>query len=274
MNSIQTLLSNIKSKPKKCRFQCPSDTFKSKPKDTIRSKYDITKVSPFKKKKSQNQVPKHGHELRGIDGAVHTFITKTCSPNVYSPLISNKYMMIQFFPQDHIISNFRKSNISFIFQLFRLPILNDLDTERSFKQYGGKYNDMQFFKSKSRPNQSACGRSKLKSHFRQLFIDALGESKSKVEKLAGVYVISVLKVPVNGDQENFVKNEFKKLINNICSKQKSTNVNKKSKKMISQKPIKLGPTLGQVQYSYKIGNLKDNRTRFPYIKMSELTQCK
>ncbi|KAI5951396.1 hypothetical protein KGF54_004470 [Candida jiufengensis] len=263
MNSIQTLLSNIATKSKSCKFQNPIQNadLKVVPKSTYRH----IMIKPPKKihglKSFQTHVlPTNRSEIRGIDGAIHVAVQSKFRPKLYHPILNNEFISIQFFPKDHIVSNFRKSYISFFFTMQQLPLMNSpvLDTE--FRSYQGKLRNLQFFKTKRKPIQSACGRTKLKKKFRQLFIDAIKETNTSKGKLAGVYALSIKKVPVNEIEDQLVRESFKKLLNKLNKPRKPT----------GSKTVKLGEFFKNVQYSYKVGNMTDNRVRFPFMKGSEL----
>ena len=143
------------------------------------------------------------------------------------PNIKNEFMMIQFFPHHHIISNFRKSNIAFAVNIYTIPLFNSIRLRDAMNSYRGRYSNLQFFKTKTLPIQSACGRSQTKKLFRELFVKALqtlgvinkegNDNTSVTDKLKGVYAIHIYKVPITTEQKDKVVQDYSAMINKIVN---------------------------------------------------------
>ena len=67
------------------------------------------------------------------------------------PNIKNEFMMIQFFPHHHIISNFRKSNIAFAVNIYTIPLFNSIRLRDAMNRYRGRYSNLQFSKPRLCP---------------------------------------------------------------------------------------------------------------------------
>ena len=145
--SIKSLLSKT---PKTTKIRCiqPADITHESiliPKLSFEGPVSYRKAEEFHKHPTlqpfqiSGYIPKDKSEIKGVDSMVHRWATNKFSINKYPPILKNQFMIIQYFPKDHIISQFRKSNISFILNLFRIPEFNNFKLAKSINEYKGKY---------------------------------------------------------------------------------------------------------------------------------------
>ncbi|KAI5958396.1 hypothetical protein CANMA_004240 [Candida margitis] len=213
---------------------------------------------PFQK----HSIPKSRSEIRGVDNMVHQLLQRKFPLKKFAPIMQNEFLSVQLFPQDHTLSNFRKSNVSLVFNMHQIPMLNDKCLESGFKSRP-KYKDLQFFNKKPSPMQSACGRTKSKKQVRELFAQSLStfSMHDKKDRLSGIFVCHVVKVPVNQEQRDLIRKDFENMCSALLDKDDIwNNLNKQYKRTKS-------PNLQQlkyVQFSYGVKNLIDRRLRFPF----------
>lgn len=240
--------------------------------------YDNKQPIPFQ----TNTLPKDRSEIRGVDSSIHRFIFNKLKWKEYPPILKNDFMMIQFFPHHHIISNFRKSNIAFAVNIYTIPLFNDIRLRDAMARYKGRYSSLQFFKTKTLPIQSACGRSQTKKLFRELFVKALqtlgvinqeeNTTTTVTDKLRGVYAIHIYKVPITIEQKEKVVQHYSTLIKKITTDQNTWNTLSQAARR--SKSMNLLSVLPNVTFSWKVGDCKDDRIRFPFINMTDIESKK
>ena len=240
--------------------------------------YDHIQPIPFQ----TNTLPKDRSEIRGVDSSIHRFLFNKFKWKEYPPILKNEFMMIQFFPHHHIISNFRKSNIAFAVNIYTIPLFNSIRLRDAMNRYRGRYSNLQFFKTKTLPIQSACGRSQTKKLFRELFVKALqtlgvinkegNDNTSVTDKLKGVYAIHIYKVPITTEQKDKLVQDYSAMINKIVNDKNIWNTLNQAARR--SKSVNLQPVLPNVRFSWEVGNCKDDRIRFPFINMTEIQSKK
>ncbi|KAI5958084.1 hypothetical protein KGF57_002892 [Candida theae] len=152
--------------------------------------------------------------------------------------------------------------------MHQIPLLNDRSLEKGFKA-PSKYKNLQFFASKPSPMQSACGRTKSKKQFREIFVQSLQQFSphQKRDRLFGIFVFHVAKVPVNQEQNNSIRKSIEGMFLSMLDDEK---VWIELKRVLSKsKGIKQHQLKG-IQYSYGVKGLVDTNIRFPFLKKKSL----
>lgn len=236
---------------------------------TAQEFYSIPKSPPLYQ--SPDYLPQDRSEIRGLDAIIHRWATSKFDLARYPAILRSKFVYIQFFPTDHIVSNFRKSNIAFAMNLFRISEFNNSDIFRFVSDYNGQYCNLQTIKEKHMPIETACGRTKVKKKFRRLFIDALksnNDIKNK-SRLSGTYLCHVLRIPITEEECKIVINDYLKMIDRL------TNIENQEQDLDTMARIKRSNHIRQTRAFVKIFSkvnlnwdvkfYKSPKKRFPFL---------
>lgn len=280
MSSIQAFLNKLTSNTRivaRCNIiKIPSGASQAAP-TIAKSRYDSVKVQPIRIPNQKLKIrhpfqtlafPKDRSQIRGVDNMVHQLLQRQYKLKAFPPIMRNRFLSVQLFPRNHILSNFRKSNVSLVFNMHQIPMLNDKSLEIGFKSRR-KYKDLQFFNSKPLPMQSACGRSKSKKQLRELFAQSLQKftNHQKRDRLFGIFVFHVAKVPVNKEQEGVVLKDLEDMCFALLEKEQVWN---DLKRVFNKSKISSPQQLKYVQYSYGVKDLDNRRVRFPFLNKGAL----
>ena len=271
MSNLQTFLSKstgVISNAVKCGVRKMAAPLMVPP--VAKSRYDSVKAAPVRLPKKLKILqpfqtlifPNNRSQVRGVDNVVHQLLQRRYRLKNFHPIMRNTFLSVQLFPRDHILSNFRKSNISLVFNMHQLPMLNDRHLESGFKSRP-KYKDLQFFDSKPLPMQSACGRTKSKKQFKELFVKSLQNFSNhrNNDRLFGIFVFHVLKVPVNQEQNEVILRDLENMCLDLLDKDNKWN---DLKNLYNKSKDPSPQQLKNVQYSYGAKGLLDRRVRFPF----------
>ncbi|RCK55651.1 hypothetical protein Cantr_05580 [Candida viswanathii] len=220
-------------------------------------------------------IPQQHTDIKGVDALVHRLLQqKFSSSKQYSPMVSSEFMNVHFFPRDHMVSQFRKSNVSLVMTHYRTPKYNDGAIERAMDKYKGKYASLQEMEQETKPGRSACGRSRLRRMFRMLLVQAfkdVGEMKeTEIGRVAGTYFCTIRKVPITEQQKEKVINEFKYMISKLMSV--------KDVGAVARAKVD-GTLVGQykellrsVKVNCDVGRYKSDRIKFPFFDARKAQQ--
>ncbi|KAL6453385.1 hypothetical protein SBY92_004953 [Candida maltosa Xu316] len=261
-----TTLSSIKYD----NIPLPESEFKSmKPK--YQSAADFYENQPPIPYQCRGSIPTDKSDIRGTDGTVHKYIFQKFRGSKYPPIERNEFMSIQFFPENHILSNFRKSNISMIISMFGIPPFNNQGLAKALSQYKGEFSNSQFFSAKVSPVYSAFGRNMLRKIFRQLYVDAVKDIKGDTTKLAGIYCCVINKVPITQDHRKKVIEGYQRAMKKIMNDKKTQN--QLNDLALASSLINVRTSLYGIRYNWDVGEYKSHKVRFPFLNMNEIRQA-
>lgn len=241
----------------------------------VKSKYAKYEAKPFSVQKFEKKLrnpqpyqtqalPSHQTEIKGVDQAVFNQILRKNNFKKCPPITRSNFLAIQFLPQSHDASRYRKSNVAMLFSTFGISMMNNQKLEEDFKSYNGKYKRLNFMVKNPHPTQSACGRSILKRRFRQFLMDAIEKRMNigGVEKLSGLFICTVFKVPITKEQENAVRNEFETAVEAI-STQPRLWMRLQKQCQESHRPRQINAI--SLKKHLEGGGVRDPRIRLPFL---------
>lgn len=144
----------------------------------------------------ESLLPSKRTDIRGIDASAYRYLQKKSIINPAPIVVNNPYVQIRYFPESHLLSKLRKSNIAI--GNFNTPLnpLNDPVLAQSLKAYKGKYRSHLYFIENRNPLTTAVNRAKVKKLIKEMFVDAMKQVKSnQVDLVRGFYFVRYLKYP-------------------------------------------------------------------------------
>ncbi|KAG7662340.1 uncharacterized protein J8A68_004111 [[Candida] subhashii] len=211
------------------KLKGPSTSFKPNPAYNKTSVFDNEKINytgakDFYSKQTtpryaQEVLPEKVTDIKGVAEEAFQVLFNSRKSSKYPYASSNPFFKLQFYPPEHPLAKFRKSNVAFTFATYFVSLFNSNQLEKAFTRYSGKYKNLVSFQVKPSPKFSAFGRSRTKSVARRLYMELLKEKYSDrtSQELQGVYHFMVYKVPKTTEHIQEFKRELDLAIQRILN---------------------------------------------------------
>ncbi|KAK6456739.1 uncharacterized protein RJT20DRAFT_34117 [Scheffersomyces xylosifermentans] len=167
-----------------------------------------------------NRLPEQPTDIKGVDDKAHALLFRNRISKPMPTLLSNEFFTLMFFPSNHYVSSYRKSNISYTFTNFGTHKLNSVGLEKALNSYKGKFRSSTYFQQNLQPFSTAVGRSSYRKFVKQCLFQSLQKSvtsKQMVHKVAGIYRFKFSKVPVTEEERLQVHKDLDNAINKVLN---------------------------------------------------------
>lgn len=188
---------------------------------------------PIKPNNSHGEIPLLPSYIKGVDeGAYLMLLTLYKFPTI----AQGKFFALRFFPTQHYMSLFRKSNIAYTFSQKGGFKLNDAKLEKKFDQYRGKYHNHPFFARTIKPLDTAFNRHRYRWYVRGVLHDTIRDlvPQDQVHSVEGIFQFQFGVVPTCPEDRleirRLIKDGVLKVLNNKAYQRKLLSVCKQQNK--------------------------------------------
>ncbi|ODV77501.1 uncharacterized protein CANTADRAFT_33433, partial [Suhomyces tanzawaensis NRRL Y-17324] len=165
-------------------------------------------------------LPQRPTDIKGVDEAVYLHLRKPKVSRTMPRVFRNEYFSLRFFPQDHHVSRFRKSNVAYTFSNRGGYKLNDKILEESLNKYKGKYRSLNYFRENLQPLHTAFGRTTYRKFIKKCLFNSLHKhTKTQLdfEKVSGVFRFMFNLVPGTSEERQIIKQDMDRCIQRVLS---------------------------------------------------------
>jgi hypothetical protein len=161
-------------------------------------------------------------EIRGLDQSAYMSLY---SNNKIPTIAQTKFFLLRFFPKQHYLSLFRKSNIAYTFTNKGGYKLNNPELENAIDAYKGKYRNNSMFSKNIRPLDTAFGRYRYRRYVRRILCNTIQETVpfNKIHTVEGIFQFQFRIVPTNPKDRQEIRNSIKHAISTVTHNRKFQN---------------------------------------------------
>jgi len=207
--SLTTLAKSMATnQPTRINYSSPQYVRSEFVRDTTFDSYDCKykNSSEFINENYTNSVPsysQHGTlpqsptEIKGLEAFIAGNIRQRQYRNTPN-LVYTKYFLLKFFPKQHHLSLFRKSNIAYSFTNRSGFRLNDKKLDSSLTSYKGKYDKEPWFQTRMFPLETAFGRTRYRKLVKRLLFESLHKlvkTEQQIDLVEGIFQFQFTVVP-------------------------------------------------------------------------------
>ncbi|ABN67692.2 predicted protein, partial [Scheffersomyces stipitis CBS 6054] len=163
-------------------------------------------------------LPHFPEDIKGVDENAYSLLYKNKVQKPMPVLMSNEFFSLIFFPSDHFVSSYRKSNISYTFTNYGPSKLNSQVLEKAINSYKGKYRSTTFFQENLQPFTTAVGRSNNRKLMKRCLFNALCDqvkTQDQLVSVSGIFRFRFLSVPVTDKDKSKVQRDISNSVNRI-----------------------------------------------------------
>lgn len=167
----------------------------------------------------QEKLPEQPTDIKGVDAAVYRHVDRKGILRKLPVLVQNDHFMLKFFPQQHHVSRYRKSNIAYTFTNYGGPVLNDENLKKDFAKYRGKYRSLEFFRSQPMPMGTAASRIIFRKRIKRELFATLHRlvPSTDVAKVSGIFFFRFRNVPTTTEEWDVVKRNLTKAVEKVLA---------------------------------------------------------
>lgn len=167
----------------------------------------------------RQKLPRVPTDIKGVDQMVYRILNRKLVVKNVPQLIYGPYVHLRFYPESHVVSLARKSNVAYMFTNRGGFALNSKELETSFLNYNGKYKRNEFFQRKMMPLDTSVNRSKYRKFVKRCLFNSLHRHVQLLETqlplVRGVFQFRLLVIPVSQKEKEKLAKEIDKVVESI-----------------------------------------------------------